>query len=111
MSRIRIRLFMGFLAGLTSLVQAACGLPLPAPAADCLPGNHDLQLASGGQVRSYRLYVPPDYETSTPASLVIGLHGQGGDAAGFEAYSGFSRLANETGFLAVYPQGLGELCC
>jgi polyhydroxybutyrate depolymerase len=66
-------------------------------------------LVSGGQIRQYRRHVPPGYQAGTPIPLVLGFHGQGGDAAGFESYSGLSTLADGAGFIAVYPQGLGEM--
>jgi polyhydroxybutyrate depolymerase len=39
---------------------------------------------------------------------VLGFHGNGGTASQFESTSGFSALATDEGFIAVYPQGLGE---
>ena len=101
--------FLRILVGLALLLPAACSRSSPDPDPGCMPGTHDLQLVMGSQVRSYRLHVPPAYDSVKPAPLVIGLHGQGGDPAGFEAYSGLSLLADEAGFLVVYPQGLGDL--
>jgi polyhydroxybutyrate depolymerase len=59
-----------------------------------------------GQSREYKLHVPPALLPSTP--LVIVLHGYKGTAASMEQYSGFSAVADREGFLAVYPQALGE---
>ncbi len=97
-------LLASILLGLT-----ACRAASSARTADCAPGTYEEQILSGGQVRQYRLHVPPGYRPGVPAPLVIGLHGQGGDPAGFESYSGLSVLSDEAGFIAVYPLGLGEL--
>lgn len=57
----------------------------------------------GGLTRSYRLHVPPE-RAEHPALLVV-LHGGGGRAAQMERYTRFSRLADEQGFIVVYPEG------
>ena len=57
-----------------------------------------------GLTREYMLHVPPDCEPGMP--LVLALHGGGGTAAGFARYTGLSELADEMGFIVVFPQGL-----
>ena len=101
-------LFRTASAAMLGVWIAACGRAV-SPAGGCVPGTQDGQLLSGGQIRLYRLHVPPDYQPGRPAPLVIALHGQGGDAAGFESYSGLSVLADQADFIVVYPQGLGQL--
>ncbi len=84
----------------------------PAPsnlAAGCTPGTYDEQISSAGQTRQYRLHIPPGYRAGSPAPLVFGFHGAGSTGPEFERYSGFSVLADQAGFIAVYPQGLGDL--
>jgi polyhydroxybutyrate depolymerase len=66
-------------------------------------------MESGGQIREYRIHVPAAYREDTPAPVVFGFHGNGSSAAAFEEYSGFSSLADQAGFIAVYPQGSGEI--
>ena len=78
-------------------------------AAGCNPGTYDEQISSGGQTRQYRLHIPSGYRAGTPAPLVFGFHGAGSTGLEFERYSGFSLLADQAGFIAVYPQGLGDL--
>ena len=82
--------------------------PLPTLSADCAAGSHVNQLVSGAEVRQYRLYVPRSYQRGKPAALIFGFHGNTGHAGEFEAYSGFSPLAERAGFIVVYPQGSGE---
>jgi polyhydroxybutyrate depolymerase len=59
-----------------------------------------------GRERTYRLYVPGDLPEG-PVPLLIALHGGVGSAAQFERTSGFDALADEHGFLVVYPDGVG----
>lgn len=60
----------------------------------------------GYTTRSYWIHLPPDYEASHPTPLVLVFHGGGGTGAGAESSTGISRLADQKGFIAVYPQGL-----
>ena len=60
----------------------------------------------GEQKRSYRIYLPTVVENSeTKVPLVFSLHGGGGNAATMSK-AGWSELAEERGFLVVYPEGL-----
>ncbi len=60
-----------------------------------------------GRTRSYRLYVPASLDPSTPAPLLVALHGGLGSSAQFEANSGFDDLAEANRFIVVYPDGIG----
>jgi polyhydroxybutyrate depolymerase len=93
-------------------VSAASAAPATPPAsgtAACPTGAADDQIISGGQTRTYRLYVPRSYQPGTPAPLLLGFHGAGSSGAQFESYSGFDTLSERFGFIAIYPQGLGDL--
>jgi polyhydroxybutyrate depolymerase len=90
------------------LLLSACAPAGPDPAAACAPGTYDEQILSAGQVRQYRLHIPASYQPGTPVPLVFGFHGAGSTGPGFEATSGFSAVADQAGFIAVYPQGLGS---
>jgi polyhydroxybutyrate depolymerase len=63
-------------------------------------------LAKGHSTRSFRVHVPKGYGASRPQAVVIAFHGHGGNAADMEKSTGFSTLADEQDFLAIYPQGL-----
>ena len=93
---------------LLAALLASCGTPHPSAADRCPLGDSDGALASGGQTRAYRLFVPPGYRPGKALPLVLGFHGNGGTGAGFEGYSGFSALAASVGFIAIYPEGLGQ---
>src|SRR5689334_9824348 len=59
-----------------------------------------------GLQRTYRVHVPPGYDGSKPAPLVLGFHGGGGTSQSAERTLGFDALSDRHGFIAVYPQGL-----
>ena len=59
-----------------------------------------------GQTRTYTLNLPPDYYESNGFSLVIAMHGGGGDAAQFESTSRLTEKADAAGFIVVYPEGV-----
>ncbi|HEX3235658.1 MAG TPA: PHB depolymerase family esterase [Gemmatimonadales bacterium] len=65
-------------------------------------------LRVNGQERSYLLYVPSGHRSDQPAPLVLVFHGGGGRGRGMATHTGFSRLAEREGFVAVYPDGLGR---
>jgi polyhydroxybutyrate depolymerase len=65
-------------------------------------------LESGGVERDYLIYVPESYMGDEPVPLVITLHGFAGNAAQQAEYSGWNDIADEAGFIAVYPEGIGS---
>ncbi len=76
--------------------------------ASSAPASPELEtLVSRGQERQYRLYVPPDIEAA-PSPLVLSLHGFSATAAEQQRLDGLSSLADEAGFILVYPQALGD---
>ena len=92
-----------------AVLIAGCKPPGPVSASGCVPGTTDEQIFSVGQARQYRLHVPPGYRPDNPVPLVLAFHGAGSTGAVFESYSGLSALADQAGYLVVYPQGLGDL--
>ena len=71
------------------------------------PGTTRVTLTSGGLERSALVHVPP-VAAGRHLALLIALHGAGGNGASFEPYSGFSVLADDEGFVAVYPDASGR---
>ena len=59
-----------------------------------------------GRARTYRLHVPPSYDDSKRAPLVLALHGRLGTGEGQERLSHFDKISDEHGFIVVYPDGL-----
>jgi poly(3-hydroxybutyrate) depolymerase len=83
--------------------------PMPARySANCVAGSQIDEFVSDGQTRQYLLHIPAGYRPEKPTPFVIGFHGNGSTAGQFEEYTGWSALADQEGFIAVYPQGLGE---
>src|SRR2546425_4753587 len=60
---------------------------------------------SSGQKREYLLYVSRSYDRSKPTPLVISLHGAGLWGAAQKETSQWNRVADEHGFIVVYPSG------
>src|SRR5438874_7881700 len=60
---------------------------------------------SSGRKREYLLYVPKSYDRAKPTPLVISLHGAGLWGAVQKETSQWNRVADEHGFIVVYPSG------
>ncbi len=60
---------------------------------------------TGGKKRTYLLHVPKTYQPNRPTPLVICLHGFAEWPAHLMRLSHWNQLADESGFLAVYPSG------
>lgn len=88
-------------------VLTACGRgradPDPAPSS----GTHELTVTVDGRDRHYRAYTPAGGTTGRP--VVVFLHGGGGTGELFERVSHMDTVADEGGFVVVYPDGSGRL--
>jgi polyhydroxybutyrate depolymerase len=62
-------------------------------------------IVSSGETREYLLYVPSSYDRTKPTPLVISMHGAAGWPAQQMNLSRWNRLADEHGFIVVYPSG------
>ena len=62
-------------------------------------------IVSSGQEREYLLYVPPSYDRTKPTPLVISLHAAALWPATQMEISRWNKLADEKGFIVVYPSG------
>lgn len=60
---------------------------------------------TGGQYRSYRLYVPAIYTGTTARPLILNLHGYTSNAQQQQLYSNFIPIADTANFLMVFPNG------
>jgi len=61
-----------------------------------------------GVTRTYLLHVPAGYSPGEAWPLVFVFHGGFGNAEDTQAMTGFSNLADEAGFLVVYPNALHD---
>ncbi len=81
----------------------------------CLPLTLKAQdikesLEHDGRQRTFLVHLPKDYSEEKTYPLVIALHGGSGQAKVFNRGTGFrfNSLADEEGFILVYPQGVGK---
>ncbi|MDP2955697.1 MAG: PHB depolymerase family esterase [Longimicrobiales bacterium] len=63
-------------------------------------------LVSSGERREYLLYVPESYDPTRPTPLVISMHGAGVWGATQRDISLWNDVADQNGFLVVYPSGI-----
>lgn len=84
----------------TGGASSACTLPVEAP------GTSDLEITSSGVARKARVVVPPSYDGSKNVPLVLVFHGYLGNPADIETVTKMKPVAEQNGFIAVYPEGL-----
>ncbi len=70
------------------------------------PGNYTWTLRHQDRDRSYNVHVPTGYDPTKPTPTVVAFHGFASNAQQQEGLSRMSQVADEKGFIAVYPQGL-----
>jgi len=88
------------------LALVVAGLTQPAAAHPADESDPWPSLNSGGLERHYLLHLPTGLKSAIgPVPLVIVLHGAAGDARSTADMTGFSPLADEARFIAVYPEG------
>ena len=83
----------------------AAWVPEPStPDAQALPGRVETHTFSNGAgSRDYKVYVPTG-KSETPRAVIVMLHGCTQSADDFAAGTQMNRLADEHGFLVVYPE-------
>ena len=89
------------IAALALVVIVIGGLALVYRSIDRADGH----LVSGDVERAYVLHVPAKVRASTPVPLVISLHGFTEWPAHLQKMSRWDALADEQGFIVVYPSG------
>jgi polyhydroxybutyrate depolymerase len=72
------------------------------------PGDFEVELVHGGRDRFYLVHVPPQAATGASLPVVMAFHGGGGTASRMPFVTNLSAVANEHGFIAVYPGGTGN---
>ena len=97
------------LLGLTACHRAS-NIAFPANGGRPLaPGTHRRALVHQGRDRSYLVHLPPQADAGATLPVVVNFHGGGGNARGQRDYSRMDQLADEAGFVVVYPEGTGRL--
>ncbi len=69
-------------------------------------GGHYGQLRDQGRLRTYYFYTPKSYHPNRPMPLVLVFHGHGGSGRSIANTSRFNELADQFGFIVVYPDGI-----
>ncbi len=62
-------------------------------------------ILSGNIQRTYRLYVPKNYDSKKLSSMIVDMHGYTSNATQQQAYSNFMPIADTANFFVVYPNG------
>ena len=88
-------------AGDPPVQTAGCGAEPPIGPG----GSVTLSMRVGELDREYRVHLPAGYDPDAPVSLLLDFHGYTGGAESEEEYTGLSDLADQRGFVVVYPQG------
>lgn len=65
------------------------------------------RIEADGKSRRYVVYEPASYSASEPTALVLSLHGFSDWPMHHMRMSGWNRIADEEGFIVVYPMGTG----
>lgn len=65
-------------------------------------------LESSGRTRQFHVHVPPSYDPETAMPLVLNFHGYTMDGDRQQELSKMNAFADETGFIAVHPDGVGN---
>ncbi len=74
------------------------------------PGDYTFSLKSSDQLRYYKIHIPPQYKSSTAASLIVALHGGGGNMS-IQAIDDHYKLiskSNKEGFIVAFPNGFSR---
>jgi len=86
----------------TPITSTGCGKPAPVPTGSSINET----IFSGGLTRTYLLHIPSGYQAHASVAVVLSFHGHDSNAFQQERRSGLSHLADQQGFIVVYPQGL-----
>jgi len=81
-------------------VSAVCTKTAPAP------GDTTRSLDVGGRTRSYVLHVPPAYDGSAPAPLVLDFHALGATGQSTRSSSPYPPVLDPEGVVMAFPDGL-----
>lgn len=86
----------------------ACATSLPSGQGP-KPGTYEqaTDFRFNGLRRTYLVHVPEGYDGSRPIPLLVAIHGAFSSAGEMERITGFSRMADREGFVALYPNGIG----
>ncbi len=73
-----------------------------------LNGDNNGKLVDQGQLRTYYLHIPKYYSSNRPMPLVLVFHGDGSSGRSISNVTRFNTLAEQKGFIVVYPNGIKQ---
>ncbi len=95
--------------GANGATKEPVAAPTPCTTARPLPSGTTTQtISSGGHERTYLLHVPPGYDGTTRAPVVLMFHGLGGDPETVLAATDMDEKADDDGTILVVPLGRGK---
>ncbi len=77
-------------------------------ASDDMTWSFNDHIVADSQARTYSFYVPTTYDETQATPVVVVLHGRFGTGAGTASHIQINPLAEEEGFIGVYPDGLNN---
>ena len=80
-------------------------VPIETPL-DWQMGKNEFNMNIDGTERNFLVHVPETYDGSEPVPLVFMLHGSTGTGQKFYNISGWVQMADQEGFIAVFPTAL-----
>lgn len=98
----------GMLVTLVGLLAAPCLAQLPDSPTHERIQQRTYAFEEAGTESEYSLYVPTTYSASSPAPLLVLLHGLGSRPERVIRYEGLTELAEERGYIVVAPMGYNE---
>lgn len=104
------------LISLLALLSVLTACLSPAGQAQAAGKTEEHEMRSGVLKRSYRLYVPGNYDPAKPAALIVALHGGLGTGKIMQESAHLDDDAERAGMLVAYPDGVGRgwnagTCC
>jgi polyhydroxybutyrate depolymerase len=96
-----------FLGAVLALLSVPAALALVMAVSFYVRNRNNGAFVSSGEKREYLLYVPKSYDRTRPTPLVISMHGAGLWGAVQMEMSQWNAVADEHGFIVVYPSGVG----
>ncbi|MEH2411705.1 MAG: PHB depolymerase family esterase [Nostoc sp.] len=71
-------------------------------------GDNYGELYDQGKLRTYYFYTPKSYNPDRPMPLVLVFHGDDGSGRSISNVTRFNELADQKGFIVVYPDGIDQ---
>ncbi|QSJ18159.1 hypothetical protein JYQ62_04825 [Nostoc sp. UHCC 0702] len=71
-------------------------------------GDNYGKLNDQGKLRNYYFYIPKSYNQNRPLPLVLVFHGDNGSGRSISNVTRFNKLADQKGFIVVYPDAIDQ---